>query len=340
MRTVVFDSNLIEHEIKPHEKLCIFRQMLAQEVKDRLAAAGKLKSCICPACTSNRSSIAFEKFELTYLQCKHCNTVYVSPRPSDTTLVDFYRSSSAWKFWREEILPETRDARRNKIFYPRARWLLDVCDEYQPDAKHGVVVGYHSDLLIEELFRLEPNLFQMIVTNPIADLELAGMDLPNVSVQPCGLFEFAKFEPIDILLAFDFLDRCADIDRFFKTARQALLTGGLLIASTIITGFDVLVLWELSDNIYPPDRLNLLSTEGIATLSERFGFEILELSTPGMFDTESVRKAIESNPDMRWSRFMKYMFEYRDVNATREFQEFLQKFRLSSFARIVLRKSN
>lgn len=340
MKTVVFDSDIIEHEVKPHEKLNRFREMLEQEVQDKLVAPDVLQSSNCPACSANEGRLAFQKSNMEYLQCSNCNSLYVNPRPTDTVIIDFYRNSDAWQFWREKILPETRETRRSKIFYPRARWLLDVFDEYRPEADRGISVGYHSDLLLTELYRLEPNLFPIIVTNPIADIEWEDLNIPGVSVQPNRRFDFKPFEQMDILLAFDFLDRCADVEIFIINARQSLKPGGLLIASTTLTGFDVWVLWDWCENIYPPDRLNLFSIEGLKFLAQNHGFEILELSTPGMFDTESVHRAVAAHPEIEWPRFTRYFFKNRDTTALVEFQEFLQKHRLSSFGRIVLRKAD
>ena len=74
-------------------------------------------------------------------------------------------------------------------------------------------------------------------------------------------------------------------------------------------------------------------------LLERHGFELLEFSTPGMFDVEIVRRAILSDPDADWPRSIRYLVENRDENALNALQEYLQRFRLSSFARIVGRKT-
>ena len=338
MRTVVFDSHIIEQEVKPHSKLGKFREMLGREVQEKLADSENLRQCGCPACASENGDTAFERFNLTYLQCRRCNSLYISPRPSDAAIIEFYRHSNAWKFWRDYILPETREIRRNNIYNPRARWLLDVCDEYRPDARCCVAVGYHSDLLIQELYRLEPDIFPITVTNPIADVEWMNIDIPGVSIRSCAAIDFQDIQSMDVILAFDFLDRCADVHDFFNNAWHALNSGGLLVAGTTLTGFDVWVLWEQSENVYPPDRLNLFSIEGLKELTQSHGFEILELSTPGMFDTESVHRAVSSNPDFDWPRFIRYMFENRGESAFRGFQEFLQKYRMSSFGRIALRK--
>ena len=339
MKTMVLDRDILELEIKPQAMLEEYRQLIAQEVKAQLAVPTQLTSCVCPGCRSDASTVAFEKFGLTYLECDRCKTVYVSPRPSEETLTDFYRNSKSSRYWRERILPETRETRREKLFRPRAQWLLDVVDQHCPQARLGIVVGHHNDLLIEELARQETHLFQILVTNPIADIEFAGISLPGVTIRPTPVNALDSLGPADVFLVFDILDRCADVDALFATARATLAPGGLLLASTtLISGFDLQVLWERSSSIYPPDRLNLLSVEGLTALFERHGFEALEFSTPGMFDVEVVQRAIRADPEGDWPRFIRYLVENRDEDALSALQEYLQKYRLSSFARIVLRR--
>ena len=340
MKTVVLDLDVFEEEVKPHAMLDAYRDLLAQDVRDRLAVASGLTPCVCPGCRSDEGRAAFEKFGLTYLQCDRCRSVYVSPRPSEEALADFYRDFRSSRFWRERILPETRETRRVKLFRPRAQWLLDVLDEHLPEARQGVAVGYHNDLLIEELLRQEKQLFPIVVTNPIADIEFAGRSFPGVTTRPIPLGELDLPAPADVFLAFDILDRSADLDALFASARGALAAGGLVLATTtLITGFDLQVLWDRSESIYPPERLNLLSAEGLEALAGRHGFDILEFSTPGMFDVEIVQRAIREDPEGDWPRFIRYLVENRDEGALNALQEYLQRFRLSSFARAVLRKS-
>lgn len=339
MKTVVLDQHVLEWEIKPQAMLDEYRQLLAEEVKTWFLAPNKLSGCNCPGCQSDKSSVAFEKFGFTYHQCAQCKSLYVSPRPSEEALVDFYRNSRSSRFWREKILTETTETRRTKLFRPRAQWLLDVVDEYRPQTKLGVVAGYHNDLLIEELLHMEKNLFRLIVTNHLADIEFANASFSNVNIRPLPLNELAKLAPVDIILAFDILDRCADMDSFFAAARDSLAPNGLFVGSTtLISGFDLQVLWDRSESIYPPDRLNLLSIEGLTALFERHDFEALEFSTPGMFDVEIVKRSILNAPGDSWPRFISYLVENRDDNALHEFQEYLQRYRLSSFGRIVLKK--
>ncbi len=109
--------------------------------------------------------------------------------------------------------------------------------------------------------------------------------------------------------------------------------GGLCFLTSIsISGFDLQVLWNNSNSIFPPDRMNVFSIEGLTALLERHGFECIELSTPGLLDVEIVANAYRQNPSMRLPRFVKYMLDKRDSETYQSFQEFLQRNRLSSFA--------
>src|SRR3970282_2727483 len=121
---------------------------------------------------------------MAYLECDHCRSVYVSPRPPEEALVDFYRNSRSARFWREQILPETKETRRAKVFRPRAQWVLNVLDRYRPGARLGIVVGYHNGLLVEELARQERHPFHIIVTNAIADIEFGCIERPNLTLCP------------------------------------------------------------------------------------------------------------------------------------------------------------
>lgn len=338
MRTVVFDHNLLEFDVKPYDLLEKYRRLLEEEVRDKLALGKDLMEISCPGCRSGNSEKAFEKFGLTYRLCRECTSLYVSPRPDQITLDNFYRSAKSSQLWRENILSETREIRRNKISRPLSQWILDVVDKYRPNAAKGLVLGYHNDLLLEELIRQEPDLFSLTITNALADIEFSDIKLPNITIMPMPVKELSSLGPMDVCFVFDYMDRCSDLEDLMKNICSSLNRGGLMMANTmLVSGFDLQVLWDRSESIYPPERLNLLSAEGLMQILKRHNFEILEFSTPGGFDVENVRRAIKSSPDAGWPRFIRYLSEYRDDSARHEFQEFLQKHLLSSFGRIALR---
>ena len=106
----------------------------------------------------------------------------------------------------------------------------------------------------------------------------------------------------------------------------------------LASGLDVQVLWDQSANIFPPDRLNVFTVEAIQYLAQKYSFECLELSTPGILDVQIIEDALKSNPHLEIPRFIRYMIENRDENIKNAFQEFLQSSQLSSYGRILLRK--
>ena len=340
MKTVVLNNDIHEFEIKPQALLDEYRNLLARDVQNYFVASNRLSSFACPGCRSKNGELAFEKIGLAYIECDVCRTIYVTPRPSEKDLIEFYRNSDTANFWRNKIYPNTRAARREKIFQPQARWVLEVVDRYRSKAKSGITVGYHSELLIEELVKQEESLFKIIVTNPISDIEFAEKSYENIVIQPSPIDSLASIGPVDIFLAFDIIDRCADPDILFSSASNILAPGGLLLANTTLgSGFDLQVLWDRSESFSPPDRLNLLSVEGLTALIERHGFEALEFSTPGRFDVEIVQRTVKENPDADWPRFIRYLVKNRDEATLNALQDFLQANRLSSFARLVLKKT-
>ena len=81
--------------------------------------------------------------------------------------------------------------------------------------------------------------------------------------------------------------------------------------------------------------MNIFTIEGIISLFKNSGFEIIELSTPGMLDLN----ILENNMDnTELPKFLKDIIKNRDIFVKEAFQEFLQRGRLSSYLRIVAKK--
>jgi hypothetical protein len=97
------------------------------------------------------------------------------------------------------------------------------------------------------------------------------------------------------------------------------------------------VLWKDAPNLYPPDRLNIFSPQGLKALFKRNGFECIEFSTPGVLDVEIVAKAVLHNPKV-YCRFAEYLVKSGDCQLRQAFQNFLQKEQLSSLGRILIQK--
>ena len=106
-----------------------------------------------------------------------------------------------------------------------------------------------------------------------------------------------------------------------------------------LSGFEVQVLGEKSEIFVPPEKINLLSYEGMSVLIEKLkGFDILEFSTPGVLDIPNVINHLEDQCD---SKFFNCIFTERQYpELLSSFQDYLQMNRLGTFARLALRKTD
>jgi SAM-dependent methyltransferase len=338
MKTVVSLQDLIDFEIRPNALLSQYYELTRTSVAS--FARTSLIHAACPACAGDQSDVAFEKLGLCYRLCRACGSLFVSPRPTEAALTNYYRTSPAAKFWREEIRRETSAMRLEKLIRPRAEWVVNALAEHAPRATNALDVSPGGSALLVELRALWPALSRTTAAHATADLDVDGPgdDIEVLSVDLAGLESVQK---TDLVIAFDAIDRAADVGRLVAQAARALTPGGLLfVAAPCASGFDLQVLWDRSPTIMPPDKLNVLSVEGFRRLFSTGRWEILELSTPGMFDVDNVRRAIAANPAGPWPRVIRELTSQSDDTARAEFQEYLQRHRLASFARLVVRRTS
>lgn len=140
---------------------------------------------------------------------------------------------------------------------------------------------------------------------------------------------------VDVAVLLESLDRVDDPQALLKQTGISLKKGGLLFVTALVSsGFDMSVLGSNNAYLYPPDRTNCFSLEGIKTLLLQNGFKLSEVSTPGVLDLEVVRAHITHYPKLFLSSFEKTLLA-SPVEVQVAFQTFLQQANFSSFARVV-----
>ena len=102
------------------------------------------------------------------------------------------------------------------------------------------------------------------------------------------------------------------------------------------SGFDVLTLAGESESIFPLDHICLPSPQGMTLLLEESGFQLLELTTPGLLDVQLVSRADNKIP--LHQHFQRYVRQFCDEKVLERLQGFLQQNNLSSHLRVVARK--
>lgn len=336
MKTIVSVQEIDELEIKPRSEVSEWRRLVASEIETLWQDRSSWVNVPCPCCSVDLVRPAFVRIGVAYVECSSCGTVYAPARPDEAALRLWYRDSAAARFWRERMLVASRDMRYEKIVLPRAQWVMDGIAEYAPHATRLMDVSSNGRSLVDAVVAETPG-FEAWVVGPAADLEAESKG--SVFVEPTPVDGLASLGPVHLITAIDAFDRASDLPALVRAARDALAPGGVLFATLLVaSGFEIQSLWDQSPSVLPPDKLNLPTVGGLLRMFAGPSWEVLELSTPGMFDVEIVRRAIADAPDSPWPRVLRALVEGADTEDQRRFTEYLQSRRLSSFARLVARR--
>ena len=327
-----------EDEIRPRD---LFRQYLdlARDDAETFFVHGRFVKVCCPACGETAHHAAFCKFGFEYVCCSSCGSLYTNPRPSRADLSDYYANGKAVKFWQSDFYRQTAESRRGRMFEPRAAQAAALADTHgisPEDVFLDVGAGY--------------GIFCEVLAETRRFSDVVGVEPSPGLAGVCsgkGFKVIAKsaeeLQPGEVAAgmasAFEVLEHVFDPREFLTGIGRVLSPGGILLFTTLsVSGFDMQILWEQSNSIFPPHHLNLLSVEGMRELVGRSGFQLVELSTPGKLDVDIVANAVSDDEDLEIPRFMSYLLNQRDTSTREDLQTFLRTHLLSSHIRVVAKK--
>ncbi|MEO8172114.1 MAG: hypothetical protein ABI581_03490 [Sediminibacterium sp.] len=342
MKTVVSVNEISEFEIKPQTELAEWKRLVENEMAERWTDKSKWVKVDCPVCSTNKPLPAFNKSVFSYVECGHCKTLYAQSRPSADELAWWYTQSASTKFWKENLLRSSASSRNEKIIEPRANWIVDGLAEYFPGISftkiHLTDISFFGKALVEKIAEFANGI--TIVSAGLTDSEVVyetGNIQKNNIAAPDDL---SQLQTTDAVVAIDMLERLPDIVLFLQQMEKTVRPGGVVFATCpVASGFEIQSLWDKSPSIIPPDKLNLPSVQGLLELfAAGDKWKVLEMSTPGMFDVDVVKKTMSQYPDQSWPRSLHALVDTIDRQGVGMFTEYLQSQRMSSFARIVLRK--
>jgi 2-polyprenyl-3-methyl-5-hydroxy-6-metoxy-1,4-benzoquinol methylase len=249
----------------------------------------------------------------------------------------YYHEAESVKFWSTHFYKETADARRKKMFRPRALLVEEWAKKCGVTPQVGAVfadIGSGYGIFLEEIERLK--LFDRIVgIEPTPNMAEIGRNKGFEIIEK--MVEDFSDGGLDanFATAFEVLEHVCEPVAFLTGARRILGPGGFLMFTTLtVSGFDIQVLWENSKSIHPPHHINLLSVDGMVQLVERCGLEIIELGTPGELDVDIVRNICSENSEIQIPRFAASLIQ-APAETRSSFQRFLQANRLSSHLRVI-----
>ena len=322
-----------ESDIRNQEVLEEYLALVEADVK-KLFRREEFEKVPCPACGADAYTVQFEKCGFPYVTCDKCGTLYANPRPTQEQLDVFYSESDSTRFWVEEFFMPFAEARRQKIFIPRAKEFAEEFPEYRDKRIGDIGAGF--GLFLEELKKIWP------------DCNLCAIEPSVEMVKICedkGLRTVPKmFEDIDeedgsfdFLCMFELFEHLNKPKVFLEKANRVLSDGGRMLITTLNgKGFDIQLLWEKHKNVNPPNHLNFINPDSIKLLLGQCGFEAEKITTPGKLDWDIIEITIESNrADL--GRWWKLVCSASD-EAKSELQNWISKNCYSSHIRIVAKK--
>ena len=333
-------ERLSESEICPDPLLRGQEEAFQRDVERLQAQFEDFVTTACPACRQDDWQPAFEKWGFKYVTCRHCQTLYMNPRPSEAIMSDYYRNSENYRYWAEHIFPASEATRRDKINRPWLDCIVDYTDRFKVarDVLLEVGPGFGT---FSALATQSGQFKTVIAVEPTPEMAQACRERHvHVIEKRIEDIQDEIDELADVAVAFEVIEHLFEPRQFVEQCARLLKPGGMLVLSCPNgQGFDISVLGPVSLAI-DPEHVNLYNPKSLSLLLESCEFEVLEVSTPGRLDVEFVHTAIkEGKFDVSDRPFLRRVLYDEWDRLGWPFQQFLAENGLSSHMWLAARKN-
>lgn len=275
----------------------------------------------CIVCGSNKLHKFYEKWGIKYLRCEECYSIMADVAEEDVA-----------EYVQSDILNAIRlseEYQSNGLENRRQRW-----EEFLDWLRYRIFryCGKNTGFSVLDYGTRWKGLEELLRESDLCEnYELRDSILTDTTCRQ------TLSQPADIVLALDYIQQKTKPVQFFRKVHNDLKKGGLFVLGTKVgSGFDILTLRENNRNVFPYEHVLMPSREGIGILLSQTGFELLEFTTPGSFDLNYVKS--NRNGLAEDDYFMRYFLETATPSAEAEFQRFIQKCGLSSYAQAIARR--
>jgi hypothetical protein len=262
---------------------------------------------------------------LAYVRCPETGSLFLAQLPAEpgrwATLlaqVSRYRHSPA------AFHVELAQSRADNVYAPKLEWIRDTLRLQGLERPRLLEVTTPPSDFTPLL--KESGVFSTVL---VAD-ETVSMRTPRDGE-----------EAAEAAVLLESLDRVDDPAALLKAVAERVTAEGLVFVTALVaSGFDVTVLGLRNLYLYPPDRTNCFTVQGLSRLLEQSGFTLVEVSTPGVLDVAIVKAHLQQDPLLLDLPPFERQLIAADEDTQEAFQAFLQQQGLSSFARVVARRSS
>jgi SAM-dependent methyltransferase len=324
-----------EEEIRSRSAHNRYLELIAEDVQTIFADKKSFIKINCPACGSKKYEPQFEKTGFTLVLCPDCGTLFVNPRPPSRLLNDFYTRSRSASFFVHGFFQPVAEARREKIFRPRAEYIRDTL----PEKSKGTIgdIGAGAGLFLEELAKLWPS-GRMVAIEPSLE-SVAVCKEKGLETIPRALEDVEGWDgKFDLLTSFELFEHLYSPDEFLKKIHRLLRPGGYLFLTTQNgEGFDIQILWEKSKSISPPVHLNFFNPGSMKKLLQTNSFIVEQIDTPGKLDWDIV-EGMYREEGIDPGHFWKLVAEKSGQTSKSSLQTWITENNLRSHMRVLAKK--
>jgi hypothetical protein len=291
-----------EEEIRPQDIFDEYLRLCEIDSREYFSQASAIK-IPCPACGANGAH-SFEKKGFSYEVCPDCDTLFASPRPPFEAFMSYYRDSPSTRYWAEVFYPVTAEARKEKLWKPKAHLIKDFLNSFPArevildiGGGFGVFAEVATEIIKVPVAVIEPSV-HLAQSCREKGFEVIEKPLEEVCISevPQGPRCFVSFELFEHL---------HDPRRFLKSLHGLMEPGDCLVMTTLsAAGLDILVLWERAKAVFPPHHLNFFTPDSIRGLMREIGFVQVDVQTPGKLDLSILQNHLHEIEDRFWSFYL------------------------------------
>ena len=324
-----------ENEIRDDNKLKKYQNLVDKDFKKFFKSKKNFKKINSKLWGCKNTKVIFIKKNFLYHECLDTGTIFANPRPTQNTLNKFYSSAKSSNYWYNKFYLPKLKFRINKTIKPKASFLINNFSQYQK--KKILDVGSGAGFFLKEIKKKWPkaNLYALEPSSIMAK----KCKEHNISVYESTIENFKTNKKFDVITSFELLEHVFDPYIFLKKIYDILNKNGILYFTTLSgKGFDIQLLKENSNSIYPPYHINFFNINSLKIILKKIGFKKILIDTPGELDFNIVEKNHDLIPDninrLIFKKLLKKMTNSEKIN----FQKLLKKQLLSSHMRIVAKK--
>ena len=321
-----------ENEIRPKRLFKKFLYLASKDVKKFFK--NKNININCVAC-KNKGKFTFKKYNFSYCVCPKCKTLYVNPRPEENNFLNYYKKSNSIKFLADKLYKKTENARRKKIWKPKAKIILDKLKKNNIRNCSYVDIGGGYGIFAEEISKRKKNNVLVIEPSPFMAEQCRRKKINVIQ----KFLESVKKEDLPkkqkCFTCFELFEHLHNPSKFIKNLRKIMNKGDIFIFTTLSSlGADILALWNNSRSVNPPHHINFFNPNSIRIFLKRHKLKIIDISTPGKIDVD----ILENDKHLIKDKFWKFFFKYATEHHKEKMQDFISRNNLSSHMMVICKK--